>query len=167
MNSGGSSNQGGNYDFTILWKKCDLQTDWLTNPFESGLKASDSNIFFIGYHSKYIFLFRLADGNGNLYPENSDDNDKLIRNSKQIVEVYPNTTIKSARARNIGQKVLKGIKSHGNFQITIIMTKNRLLRLKGKEHQKFFWDFQVCKSSIRKKHTPFYRIKKACLKLNT
>ena len=63
------------------------------------------------------------------------------RNSKQIFEVYPNTTIKSARARNIGQKVLKGIKSHGNFQITIIMTKNRLLRLKGKEHQKTFLRF--------------------------
>ena len=140
----GSSNQGGNYDFTILWKKCDVQTDWLTNPFESGLKASDSNIFFIGHHSKYIFLFRLADRNGNLYPENSDDNDKLIRNSKQIFEVYPNTTIKSARARNIGQKVLKGIKSHGNFQIFSnfqIMTKNRLLRLKGKEHQKTFLRF--------------------------
>ena len=106
-----------------------------------GLQASDSNVFFIRHHSKNIFLFRLADGNGNLYPENSDDNDKLIRNSKQIFEVYPNTTIKSARARNIGQKVLKGIKSHGNFQITIIMTKNRLLRLKGKEHQKTFLRF--------------------------
>ena len=78
---------------------------------------------------------------GTFILKNSVDIDKLMRNSKQIFEVYPNTTIKSARARNIGQKVLKGIKNHGNFQITIIMTKNRLLRLKGKKHQKTFLRF--------------------------
>ena len=82
------------------------------------LEEDDYDFFPHQVFSKHIFQFKLADGNGNLYPENSDDNDKLIRNSKQI-EVCPNTTIKSARARNIGQKVLKGIKSHGNFKIKL------------------------------------------------
>ena len=31
--------------------------------------------------------------------------------------------------------------------------------LKVRNTKKPFWDFQVCKSSKRKKHTPFYRIK--------